>query len=318
MIKLQAQENVVLNKRRQNLRKFKNNIPLHLMLMPAMVVTIIFSYIPMVGIIMAFQKFIPAKGMFGDQIWVGWKNFELLFSDPAFGKVIRNTVVIALGKIALGTVVPVVFALLLNEVTKKRFKKAVQTIIYFPYFLSWVIFAGILIDILSPSTGVVNIIRQNLGLKAVDFLGDKRYFQITVIVTDVMKCFGYNTVIYLATIAGIDPSLYEAAKMDGANRWQQTWHITLTGMRYIIVLLLILSLGSVLSAGFDQVYSLMKVSVREVGDILDTFIYRRGILSTPPNFSLAAAAGLFKAVIGFILIGGSYYITYKFFDYRLF
>ncbi len=296
--------------------RFRNNIPLHLMLLPAVIICIIFCYVPMYGIVIAFQHFIPAKGLFGQQEWVGWQNFEIIFSNPRIWQVIVNTLVISVGKILLGTAVPVVFAILLNEVKNKAFKKTVQTVVYFPYFLSWVLFAGILIDVLSPSTGLVNNLLKAVGIEPVYFLGDPKYFRGTVIVTDVFKNFGYNTIIYLATIAGIDPTLYEAAQIDGAGRLKQTWHITLPGMRNIIVLLFVLSVGNILNAGFDQVWSLLNNSVLEKGDILDTFIYRSGVLNK--QYGQATAVGLIKSVISLILIGGSYFFSYKFLDYRIF
>lgn len=302
---------------RGDLRKnIRRNLPLHFMLLPAVVICIVFCYVPMYGIVIAFQNFIPAKGLFGDQTWVGWQNFEIVFSNPRIWQVIANTVIISVGKIVLGAVVPIIFALLLNEVRCKYFKKTVQTVVYFPYFLSWVLFAGILIDVLSPSTGIVNSILKSLGLEPVYFLGDPKWFRITVIVTDVFKTFGYNTIIYLAAIAGIDPTLYEAAEIDGAGRLRQTWHITLTGMRNIIILLFVLSVGNILNAGFDQVWSLLNNSVLETGDILDTFIYRSGVLNR--QYGQATAVGLIKSFISLILIGGTYYFSYKVLDYRIF
>ena len=216
----------------------------------------------------------------------------------------------------LGLLVPIVFALLLNEVRNRLFKRTVQTIVYLPYFLSWVVLGGIFIDMLSPSTGIVNQIIKALGGEEIFFLGDNRYFQGTLIATDIWKNFGYGAIVYLAAILGIDSNLYEAAQIDGANRWQQTWHVTLPGMKMIIVLMLVLSLGNVLNAGFDQVFNLYNVSVYESGDILDTFVYRLGLLNA--QYGPATAVGLFKSLVSTLFISVSYFLAYKIGDYRIF
>ena len=254
--------------------------------------------------------------MFGDQKWVGFDNFKYVFKLPGFSQALKNTIVIAFWKIVLGLLVPIVFALLLNEIRGRRFKKTVQTIVYLPYFLSWVVLGGIFIDMLSPSTGIVNQIIKAFGGKEIFFLGDNRYFKGTLIATDIWKNFGYGAIVYLAAILGIDSSLYEAAKIDGANRWQQTWHVTLPGMKMIIVLMLVLSLGNVLNAGFDQVFNLYNVSVYESGDILDTFVYRLGLLNA--QYGPATAVGLFKSFVSTLFISVSYFLAYKFGDYRIF
>lgn len=294
----------------------KSERPLHLMLLPGIIMVFIFSYIPLYGLVIAFQKFVPAKGLFGDQKWIGLDNFRYIFSMPNTMNVLRNTVVIAVTKIILQLVVPIIVALLLNELRAKKFKKTVQTVIYFPHFISWIIFAAILADLLSPSTGLVNKAIAALGFEPIYFLGDNNYFQGTVIVTDILKNFGYGTVVYMATITGIDPGLYEAAAIDGAGRWKQTWHITLPGLRMIIVLMMVLSLGNVLNAGFDQVFNLYSPVVYETGDIIDTMVYRLGLENA--KYGPASAVGMFKSVISAALISAAYYIAYKFFDYKLF
>lgn len=286
------------------------------MLLPGTVLTLIFAYIPMAGIVIAFQKYIPAKGLFGDQQFIGFGNFEYMLSMPNIFSVLRNTVVMACGKILFGMIVPIVISLMLNEVRNRKFKKSVQTMIYFPYFLSWVIFAGILIDILSQKNGIVNDLLELLGMQRRFFLGDSSMFQGTMIATDVWKDFGFGTVIYLATITGIDPTLYEVASIDGAGRWKQTLHITFPGMQMIIVLLLVLNLGNVLNAGFDQIFNLYSPAVYSTGDIIDTLVYRIGLLDI--KYGPATAVGLFKSVVSFVLVAVSYYSAYKFFDYRIF
>ena len=275
-----------------------------------------FFHIPLGGLIIAFQKFYPAKGLFGAQQWLGLGNFEYIFSMPNTLNVLRNTVVIAVSKILLSLLIPITVALLLNEISSSLFKRTVQTIIYFPHFLSWIVFATILTDILSPSDGIVNKALNAFGIESIYFLGDNQYFQGTIIMTDIWKSFGYGTVVYMASITGIDPTLYEAASIDGANRWQQTLHVTLPGMKMIIVLMMVLSLGNVLNAGFDQVYNLYSPIVYETGDIIDTMVYRLGLQSA--QYGPATAVGLFKSVISLILISASYGIAYKCFNYQLF
>lgn len=294
----------------------RRQLPLHLMLLPGVILVFIFSYIPLGGLIIAFQKFYPAKGLFGAQQWLGLGNFEYIFSMPNTLNVLRNTVVIAVSKILLSLLIPITVALLLNEISSSPFKRTVQTIIYFPHFLSWIVFATILTDILSPSDGIVNKALNAFGIESIYFLGDNQYFQGTIIMTDIWKSFGYGTVVYMASITGIDPTLYEAASIDGANRWQQTLHVTLPGMKMIIVLMMVLSLGNVLNAGFDQVYNLYSPIVYETGDIIDTMVYRLGLQSA--QYGPATAVGLFKSVISLILISASYGIAYKCFNYQLF
>ena len=299
-----------------SLSKFRREIPLHLMILPGLILVIIFSYVPMAGLVIAFQKFIPSKGMFGNQKWVGLKNFSYVFSLPGFTRAMGNTIVIAFWKILLGLAVPIAFALMLNEVQSQGFKKTVQTIVYLPYFMSWVILGGIFRDMLSPSDGIVNHLLNAITGKTYFFLGDNRLFQGTIIFTDIWKNFGYGAIVYLAAILGINPQLYEAAEIDGANRWQQTWHVTLPGMRMIIVLMTVLSLGNVLNAGFDQIFNLYSTSVYQTGDIIDTFVYRLGLLDA--QYGPATAVGLFKSLVSVIFISVSYFLAYKFADYRIF
>lgn len=291
-------------------------IPLHLMMIPALVLIVIFSYVPMAGMIIAFQKFIPARGLFGNQRWIGLDNFRYLLAMPNSMQVLYNTVLIAFSKIAFNLLVPITVAILLNEVRSSALRRTVQTTIYLPYFLSWIILGGVVIDIFSPSSGIVNQFLGYLGIQPIYFLGDNQWFQFTLVLTDVWKGFGFGTVVYLAAITGIDPSLYEAAVMDGANRWRQIWHVTLPGMRMIIVLMCVLSLGNVLNAGFDQVFNLYSPQVYKTGDIIDTFIYRIGMLDA--QYGVATAMGMFKSLVSCLFISVSYFFAYRFFDYRIF
>ena len=210
----------------------------------------------------------------------------------------------------------IIVALLLNECISKWVKKSVQTMIYFPYFISWVILAGVFTDILSPSDGIVNNLISALGGNPIYFLGDNKYFRWTLIVTDIWKTFGYNSIVYLAAITGIDPTLYEAASVDGAGRWKQMWHITLPGISTIIILMCILNMGNILNAGFDQVFNLYSPAVYDSGDIIDTMVYRLGLQGA--KFGPSTAVGLLKSVISLILISSAYFIAWKKFDYKIF
>lgn len=308
-VEVPSKERAILNAKR------KRQVPLHLMVIPGVIMMFIFHYVPMFGIVMAFQKFVPARGFLKSR-WVGWDNFQYVFNLPNFGPVIRNTLVIAVLKIIANLIVPIVFALLLNEVRREKFKKTIQTIIYFPHFLSWVILGGILIDVLSPSSGILNKAIVALGGKAVFFLGDQNWFPFTLVLTDVWKNFGYNTIVYLAALTGIDMALYEAAEVDGASRWKQTLHVTLPGILPIVALMVVLSLGNVLNAGFEQVFNLYSPSVYSTGDIIDTLVYRIGLVDA--QFSVAAAIGLFKSVIALFLIVLSNRLATKYAGYRVF
>lgn len=296
-------------------KKWRNQLPLHFMLIPGLIAILVFSYIPMFGVAIAFQDFIPAKGVFGSD-WIGLDNFRYMLDLPDFYQIIWNTIFIASMKIVAGLVVPVTIAILLNEIAKEAFRRTLQTMIYLPYFLSWVILSGILIDILSPSTGIVNRMLEWAGLDSIFFLGDNRWFPYTLVVSNEWKEFGFSTIVYLAAIVGINPALYEAAIVDGASRWRQVWHITLPSMRPIIVLMATLSIGNVLNAGFDQVFNLYSPIVYESGDIIDTFVYRIGMIEA--QYGLATAIGVLKSFVSFLLISISYYMAYRFANYRIF
>lgn len=290
-------------------------LPLHLMLVPSLILLAIYAYWPMVGSVMAFQRFIPTKGIFHSP-WVGWDNFTYLLDLPDTKRVVINTLVIASMKIVVGLIVPIFVALLLNEVRKNFFKRTFQTLVYLPHFLSWVIMGGILIDLLSPSTGLVNSFLGVFGVDPIFFLGDNQWFKFVIVSSDVWKEFGFNTIVYLAALTAINPSLYEAAEMDGASRLRQTWHITLPGMLPIVILMATLSIGNILNAGFDQIFNLYSAPVYESGDIIDTLVYRLGILQA--QYGLATAVGLFKSIVSMILISSSYYMAYRFANYRIF
>ena len=295
-------------------RRLKMDYPLYLMLLLPVTLLFIYSYIPMGGIVIAFQKYLPAKGLFKSK-FIGWKNFETLFGMPGFARAISNTLTLSIWKIVLGIVVPVIFTLLLNELNSSTIKRGVQTLIYLPHFISWVLLAGIFRKLLA-STGIVNGLIKSLGGEPILFMGDNKWFPFTLIFTHIWKEFGYGTIVYLAAVAGVNVDLYEAAAIDGAGHWKQMLHVTLPSIVPIIILMTALSLGNILNGGFDQVYNMYNSVVYDSGDILDTLVYRMGFDSG--QFGYATAAGLFKSVISCFLVIASYKIAYKTSGYRVF
>jgi len=293
----------------------KNTLIFHVLVWIPLIFVIIFNFIPMGGIIIAFKNYKPGLGIFGSS-WVGLENFRRMFLTQDTLRAFRNTLIIAIMKIIANLIVPVIFALLLNEVGNRKYKRLVQTITYLPYFLSWIVLSGILIDLLSPDGGLVNQIITSLGFEPVYFLGDKDIFRYTLVVSDVWKNFGYTTIIYLAALTAIDPNLYEAASIDGAGYIARAWHITLPGIVSFIALMTILGIGQILNAGFDQVFNLYNVSVYSTGDILDTLVYRTGIQQQ--QYSFSTAVGLFRSVVGIILIATSNFLANRYAGYRVF
>lgn len=297
-------------------RLTSDNFMFHMMLLIPLILILLFNYIPMVGgIIVAFKNFKPGLG-FTDSPWVGIENFTRMFQTDESIRALYNTLIIAFWKIIFNLIIPIIFALLLNEVRLKWFKKLAQTITYLPFFISWVILAGIFTELLSVEGGMVNQFLGLFGVEPIFFLGDNSWFRKTLIVTEVWKNFGYNTIIYMAALTGININLYEAASMDGANRWKQTIHITLPGIATIIALMSILSIGSILNAGFDQVYNLYNVAVYKSGDIIDTLVYRLGLQQF--QYSFSTAVGMFKSIVSLILIGFSNHLAEKYAGYRVF
>jgi putative aldouronate transport system permease protein len=296
------------------MNRLKKQIPLHLMLIPGMIALVLFCYYPMCGIVLAFKDYIPSKGIWNSP-WVGFEHFTFMFTYSQTWRAIKNTVIISLLKIVITFPIPIVFALMLNEVYHKFLKRTVQTAVYLPYFVSWVILGGIFVDLLSKS-GMVNQVFQSVGLPQMDFLSDNRYFRPVLIVTEIWKNSGYGTVVYLAALTGIDPTLYEASYVDGAGRWKQTLYITIPSIMPIVAMMAVLNLGNILNAGFDQIYILSNPTVYETADIIDTLVYRLTVES--PNFGLATAVGLLKSVVTCIFMMSGYYILYKKSDYRIF
>lgn len=291
-------------------RGYKKYASLCVMLLPVIVYFIIFKYIPMSGLALAFKDFQIAKGIWASP-WVGLKYFEKALKSRTFIRSFQNTLIISLLKIFIGFPMPILFALMLNELRSLRFKKAIQTVSYLPHFLSWVVVAGLMTQLLSPNNGAVNyVLTKYMGFeKPIFFLGDNSYFRGTLIVSDIWKEVGWGSVLYIATIAGISPELYEAAVVDGATRFQRLLHVTLPSILPTITVMLILRVGSVMDAGFDQVFNLYNSAVYKTGDIIDTFVYRYGLGDM--QYSFSTAVGLFKNVIGFVLVVGTNAITNK-------
>ncbi len=273
----------------------------HLMLLPGMIMLFLFVFVPLFGSLMAFQNYVPAKGIFGSK-WVGLDNFQFIFSFPDSRQVFVNTLVIAFAKLIFNIIVPVSFAILLNEITVGICKKFFQTVVYLPHFLSWVVLATVVTNMFSLS-GPFNALVTAFGGEPVQFLADNNWFRQVIVATDVWKEFGYNSVVYLAALTGIDLGLYEAASIDGANRFEQTLHITLPSLMPTIILMTALNLGNILNAGFDQIFNLYNPIVYETGDIIDTYVYRIGMVER--QYSIGTAVGLFKSVISFLLIMGA-------------
>jgi putative aldouronate transport system permease protein len=253
----------------------------------------------MAGIVIAFQDFSLVRGITGSQ-WVGFDNFDYLFQSRDFYKVLRNSIVLSVYQIVWGFPAPIVLALMLNEVRHMLFKRVSQTVLYLPHFISWVVLAGMVINFLSPSTGPVNAVIKSLGYEPIPFLLKPEYFRTILVSAEVWKGVGWGTIIYLAAMSSIDPTLYESARIDGAGRFRQIRHITLPGIAPTIVVLLILSVGNILDNGFEQVFLLYNPMTYDVADVFETFTYRIGLIDG--RLSFAAAVGLFKAVVGFILI----------------
>ena len=286
----------------------------NLMLFPGICMLLLFAVVPMFGIVIAFQNYIPARGILGSE-WVGFDNFELMFSLPDSWNVLKNTLVLAISKMIVGTIVPILFALMLNEVNLMRYKKFVQTAVYLPYFLSWVLLGGIFLSMLQLD-GVVNHLIETCGGDPIMFMGSNKWAPVIMVVTDCWKNFGYGSIIYLAALSSVDGNLYEAAAIDGANRFKQILHVTLPAIVPTIVLVSTLNLGNVLNAGFDQIFNMYNPRIYESVDIIDTFVYRIGLVDL--QFGLSTAVGLFKSVVSFILITLSYWLAKKFTGYRIF
>ncbi len=281
------------------------------MMLPGIVYFVIFRYGPIGGLVIAFQDFKVLKGMFHSP-WVGLKHFEAMFASPVFGRIMWNTLNISVLKLAAGFGPPIILALMLNEMRFRRLKKFIQTVSYLPHFISWVIVAGLLFALLSPGDGIVNALIKSAGGQSVQFMTDQRWFVFVLVASEVWKGLGWGAIVYLAALSGIDPGLFEAARLDGASRLMQIRHISLPSISSVIVLMFVLKLGYILDAGFEQIYILYNPQVYPVADILDTWVYRNGIEQF--RFSISAATGLFKSTIGLALVLGGNALSRKLTD----
>ncbi|TLS51911.1 sugar ABC transporter permease [Paenibacillus antri] len=300
---------IAARRRAEAWRLVRNNLDMYALLLPGLLFLLIFKYVPMYGILIAFQNFNIFDGISGSE-WVGGEQFVKLTQSEEFAQVFRNTLLISFYKIAILFPIPIAIALFLNEVSKMWFKRSVQTIIYLPHFLSWVIIAGLFINILSPSSGLVNRAIEAFGGQPISFLLDNDWFRSVVVFTAGWKESGWNAIIFIAAIAGIDQEQYEAAAIDGASRLQQMWYITLPGIMATIVLVFILRIGYLLDAGTEQILTLYNAVVYETGDVIGTYVYRIGLGKM--DYSFSTAVGLFNSVIGFLLVVTGNWLSRKF------
>lgn len=287
---------------------------LTLLLLPAILYFAIFAYGPLYGLQIAFKDYVFFDGIWGSK-WVGLEHFRYLWQLESFWEVFRNTIIISFYKFIFGFPAPIIFAILLNELKNLIFKRVVQTISYFPYFVSWVILAGIFTQFLSPSIGPINILLKSLGFEPIYFLADTKWFRSVLVVTDIWKELGWGTIIYLAALSGINPELYEVATVDGANRFQRIRYITLPGLVPVITIMMVLSIGKLINDDFDQVFNLYNPAVYSVGDVISTYTYRHGLVNM--EYSFATAVGLFKNIISLVLVLGANAIARRVNDYGL-
>lgn len=270
-----------------------------LMLLPGLLLVLIFNYGPMYGLLMAFQDFQVTKGIWGSP-WVGLKHFQEFFSNPSAVNALRNTLLISFLKLAFGFPAPILLALLFNELRNGIFKRFSQTISYMPHFVSWIVFAALITAMLSPSTGVINQLLKALGIRPIYFMADPGWFRFVLIASEIWKEIGWGAIIYLAALSGIDPTLHEAAVVDGATRIQRIFYINIPSLLPIAALMLILRMGGILNAGFDQVFNMYNVQVYQTADIIDTYVYRTGLADL--KYSFAAAVGFFKSAVGLVMV----------------
>jgi putative aldouronate transport system permease protein len=287
---------------------------LYLFLVGPVVLIFIFKYIPIYGLYMAFVDFRIGKNILSSP-WNNFENFRLLFASTDFSRYFFNTIIISVMRIAFVFPAPILFALLLNEVRREKFKRVVQSIAYLPHFMSWVVLAGLVGEFLSPQRGIVNYIITLFGGEPIYFLSSTKWFRPILIITDIWRSIGWGSIIYLAALSSVDVSSYEAAELDGANRFQVAWHISIPSILPIISIMLILRMGHIMNAGFDQVFNLYSPVVYSVADIIDTYVYRAGILNA--QYGYTTAVGLFKNVIGFVLVIGTNMLVRRTGDYGI-
>ena len=315
--------NVMKKKKEQKLvpqhkRSFWGNLcyykEYYLMLIPGILFFLVFCYGPMYGLVIAFQDYFPLKGVTGSKM-VGLKHFRALFTDPFFLSVLKNTIVISFYKLLICFPAPILLCLALNEISNYRFKKIDQSISYLPHFVSWVVVSGIIIEFLSPSRGPINILLQNLGMEPIFFVAEPKYFRGVLVLSDLWKSVGWGSIVYLAAVTSVDPTLYEAAEMDGAGRIKKILHVTIPALAPIITVMFIMESGKILNDSFEQVYNFLTPSTYAVGDVISTFVYRMGIQKM--QYSFTTAVDLFKNIISFMLVVMTNYIARKTNDYAL-
>ncbi|MGM0883775.1 MAG: ABC transporter permease [Bacillota bacterium] len=292
-------------------RSYKRHKWMYLMLLPGLLYFMLYKYLPMWGLLIAFQDYQPYLG-FAHSKWVGFEHFRTFFREEAFWILLRNTFILAIYNIFFFFPLPIVISLMLNEVRKEFFKRFVQTLIYVPHFVSWVVVVGISFLFFSPQGGIVNNMLGGLGGEPVNFLLSQKWFRTVITSQVIWKETGWGTIIFLAALAGVDTQLYEAARIDGANRWRQLWHITLPAIRSTIIIMLILRLGTFMDSGFEQIFLMVNSMNRDVGEVFDTYVYTAGI--TQGKFSYSAAVGMFKSVVALVLVAGANYLAKKFGD----
>lgn len=285
--------------RGQLLRRIWRYRMVYVILLPGLIYFALFRYGPLYLAQIAFKNFQPLLGVEGSP-WVGLENFVTFFHSYYFGQLITNTLVISTAKLIFGIPPAIILAIALSEARFLKLARLTQTVVYLPHFLSWVVMFGVLLGLLSPGEGLVNMAIGKAGVQPIDFLTDPNWFRTILVSSDIWKETGWSAIIYLAALLAIDPTQYEAASIDGASRWRRIWHISLPGIKDVIVLVTLLRLGNILDAGFSQIFILYSIPVYSVGDVIDTWVYRQGLLNF--QFSLATAVGLFKGVIGLLLI----------------
>ena len=315
--------NVMKKKKEQKLvpqhkRSFWGNLcyykEYYLMLIPGILFFLVFCYGPMYGLVIAFQDYYPLKGVTGSKM-VGLKHFRALFTDPFFLSVLKNTIVISFYKLLVCFPAPILLCLALNEISNYRFKKIAQSVSYLPHFVSWVVVSGIIIEFLSPSRGPINILLQNLDMEPIFFVAEPKYFRGVLVLSDLWKSVGWGSIVYLAAVTSVDPTLYEAAEMDGAGRIKKIIHVTIPALAPIITVMFIMESGKILNDSFEQVYNFLTPSTYAVGDVISTFVYRMGIQKM--QYSFTTAVDLFKNIISFMLVVMTNYIARKTNDYAL-
>ncbi|WP_256710831.1 sugar ABC transporter permease [Paenibacillus sp. FSL A5-0031] len=280
-------------------KELKRNRFLYMLLVPVAIYLLLFKYAPMAGEIIAFKNYRLSDGIWGSS-WVGFQQFEKLFASREFYIVLKNTLLLNLYSLLFAFPAPILLAIMLNEVRLEWYKRTLQNLLYIPHFISWIVLGSIIIALLSPSTGIVNYLLQAFGIEPIYFMADKLWWPVTFIVSGIWKEAGFGTILYLAAMASIDPTLYEAAKIDGANKIRQIWHVTLPGIRSTIAILLILQVGKMMDVGFEQIYALRNPAVTSVAEVISTFVYTRGIVNL--QYSYTTALGLFQSLIALILI----------------